>query len=122
MSMHGDIFFMDGWGNVSVQLPNYMPGSCDIFKREKSDDFDECSTVYNDRMEQWNFDKYREACKKADVQPGLFHSSLEQLDELLTTYNGYPCRVYFVEVQRGYNGYDVVRMDDQFSSTSKQKG
>lgn len=114
-------FHIYGWGNVGEQLPGYAAGSCDIFKRNKVDTLDKVSTAYHDRLRQFDDKKYVEACKKAGVSLSLFDSTEEQIDAFLTAYFGYPCRMFFVEVQRGYNGYDYVRMDYQFSSTQVEK-
>lgn len=106
-----------GWGNVTSRLV----GSCDIFKREKVENLDKVSTAYHDRLRQWDDAKYVMACKKAGVLLSLFDSTEEQIDAFLTEYFGYPCRMFFVENQRGMNGYDYVRMDYQYSSTDAKE-
>lgn len=106
---------MEGWGNVNLQLPNYKVGSCTVFDRTRDKNFTDASTVYHDRMRQWDDKKYTKACEEAGVRQEIFGATLEQMDVLLTSYFGYPCRVFFVEVQRGYNGYDCVRMDYQYN-------
>jgi len=113
---------VDGWHNMRLTLSGWHTGSASIFKRDKVDGFDKVSTAYHDRLAQWNFDKYKEACEiSGATTPHLFGASLEQLDALLTAYYGYPCRIFFVEVQRGYNGYDCVRMDYQYNKTEEEK-
>lgn len=116
-----EMLWVEGWHNVRCSLPGYKVGSVDIFKREKVDGFDKVSTAYNDRLQQWNFDKYKEACDIAGIKPYLSGATLEQLDALLTAYYDYPCRIFFVEVQRGYNGYDCVRMDFQYNTPEEKE-
>lgn len=116
--------WVDGWHNMQISLP--LPesvGSASIFKRDKLDEgFNKVSTAYHDRLAQWDFDKYKEACKiSGATRPYLLYASLEELDALLTAYYGYPCRIFFVEVQRGYNGYDCVRMDYQYNKPEEEK-
>jgi hypothetical protein len=115
-----ECFGMYGWGNVD-SLSSYEVGTRDVYKRDKVDNLDTVSTAYHDRLRQFDDDKYVKACKKACVSLSLFDSTEDQIDAFLTAYFGYPCRMFFVEVQRGMNGYDYVRMDYQYSSTQVRK-
>lgn len=117
MSEHFFIY-IEGWGNVSHKLPGYQPGSCDIFKRDKVEEFDSIATAYHDRLQGFNAGKYDSACEKAGVNRDIYGATIEQIDIFLTAYFGYPCRTYFVELQRGYNGYDYIRMDYQYKENS----
>lgn len=104
-----------GWEMVNHILSPYSVGSAEVFKREKDDSHDlPWSTAYNDRLGQFDSEKYSKALIESGVKNrDLWGSTIEQLDAFLTSYFDYPCRVFFVEVQRGMNGYDVVRMDYQ---------
>ncbi|RUP38415.1 MAG: hypothetical protein EKK63_12150 [Acinetobacter sp.] len=112
--------YIEGWGNVYHKLPNYQVGSCDIFKRDKVDEFDSVSTAYHDRLQGFDAEKYDSAVKESGVNRDIFGATLEQIDTFLTAYFGYPCRTYFVELQRGYNGYDYIRMDYQYTKKIPQ--
>lgn len=127
-------FFIYGWGNM-MNLSSWGPGKCDIFKRDKVDSIIDCgkdgntihelyevSTAYHDRLRQWNEEKYTRACKKVGIHLNLIDANEDELDEFLTEYFGYPCRMFFTEVQRGMNGFDYVRMDFQYSSKDAKKG
>jgi hypothetical protein len=109
--MDNMVYFDYGWHQYGVS----PGGKYTIYSRDLSEDegFTGKETSYHDRLMGWDGDKYAAACKKAGIRLDLFNSLPEQLDAFLTAYFGVRCRVYFVENQRGYNGYDYIRMDFQ---------
>jgi hypothetical protein len=120
IEFYTQIYGNDGWGNMSKLGPNYQAGTVDIFKRDKVDEFNSASTAYHDRLGEFDKEKHEKACKEARIDQNIIGATLGQIDVFLTSYFGYPCRVYFVELQRAMNGYDYIRMDYQFNESKEQ--
>lgn len=69
--------------------------------------------AYIDRMKQWDSVKFNEC--NAKLKTGRISSgcsicgqTIETIEQFLSMYNGYPCRLIAVSENTGYNGYDYT--------------
>jgi hypothetical protein len=74
------------------------------------------NTVYNDRMRQWDYDKYRK-CVEQVFGPNMgdyLPEDEEKISELLTLYHGTPMRCCVIEYHEDARGFPLWRIDFQY--------
>lgn len=83
-------------------------------------------STYIDRMSQWDANKFRKAiskCKQSKISVGdsIANATIGDVEDFLTEYNGYPCRLVKVCENKGYDGYYYTELVWVESSTDDNK-